>query len=114
MQGRRIGATGSHTIGRMPRTRANGIDIEYETFGDPKDAPLLLVMGLGAQMISWEEDFCEQLAARGFYVIRYDNRDTGLSTRMEAAGPPDMAAALGGHPQPADRLENLSRDGHGL
>src|SRR2546428_9666233 len=95
----------------MPRTRANGIDIEYETFGDPKDAPLLLVMGLGAQMISWEEDFCEQLAARGFYVIRYDNRDTGLSTRMEAAGPPDMAAALSGNPKPAYRLDDMADAG---
>src|SRR5258708_22078466 len=98
----------------MPRTRANGIDIEYDTFGDPKDAPLLLVMGLGAQMISWEEDFCKQLAARGFYVIRYDNRDTGLSTRMEAAGPPDVAAALSGNPKPAYRLDDMAHDGVGL
>ena len=114
MQGLRIRATSSHTIGRMPRTRANGIDIEYDTFGDLKDAPLLLVMGLGAQMISWEEDFCEQLAARGFHVIRYDNRDTGLSTRMEAAGPPDMAAALSGNPKPAYRLDDMADDGVGL
>src|SRR5260370_1309565 len=98
----------------MPRTRANGIDIEYDTFGDLKDAPLLLVMGLGAQMISWEEDFCKQLAARGFYVIRYDNHDTGLSTRMEAACPPDMAAALNGNPKPAYRLDDMADDGVGL
>jgi pimeloyl-ACP methyl ester carboxylesterase len=103
-----------HTIGRMPRARANGIDIEYETFGSPQASPLLLVMGLGAQMISWEEDFCEQLAARGFHVVRYDNRDTGLSTRMEAAGSPDMAAALSGNPKPAYRLDDMADDGVGL
>src|ERR1700687_681425 len=87
----------------MPKARANGIDIEYEEFADPKAAPLLLVTGLGAQMISWDDAFCEQLAAAGFHVFRFDNRDSGLSTRMEAAGPPDMAAALrgGAHSPPA-------------
>lgn len=58
----------------------------YETFGDPRDAPVLLVMGFGAQMIAWHDDFCRMLADRGRYVIRYDNRDCGLSTKF------------GGHP----------------
>lgn len=98
----------------MPRAHANSIDIEYETFGDPKAAPLLLVTGLSAQMISWEEAFCERLAAAGFYVIRFDNRDSGLSTRMEAAGPPDVAAALGGNPKPAYRLDDMADDAVGL
>ena len=98
----------------MPRLRANEIDIEYETFGDPQSPPLLLIMGLGAQMISWEDDFCSQLAGRGFHVIRFDNRDSGLSTRMEAAGPPDMAAALSGNPQPAYRLDDMAADAVGL
>ena len=98
----------------MPRVLANGIDIEYESFGDPKAPPLLLVMGLGAQMISWEDDFCSQLAGRGFHVIRFDNRDSGLSTRMEAAGPPDMAAALSGNPHPAYRLDDMAADAVGL
>jgi pimeloyl-ACP methyl ester carboxylesterase len=98
----------------MPRARANGIDIEYDTFGDPKAAPLLLVMGLGAQMISWDDAFCEQLAARGFRVIRFDNRDSGLSTRLEAAGPPDMAAALNGDPHPAYMLDDMAADAAGL
>jgi pimeloyl-ACP methyl ester carboxylesterase len=98
----------------MPRARANGIDIEYEEFGDPKAEPLLLVMGLGAQMISWDDAFCEQLAARGFRVIRFDNRDTGLSTRMEAAGPPDMASALNGDPHPAYMLDDMAADAAGL
>jgi len=98
----------------MPRLRANEIDIEYETFGEPQSPPLLLIMGLGAQMISWEDDFCSQLAGRGFHVIRFDNRDSGLSTRMEAAGPPDMAAALSGNPQPAYRLDDMAADAVGL
>src|SRR4029077_21296470 len=66
---------------RMPRATANGIEIEYETLGGPHDAPLLLIGGLGTQMISWDEEFCELLADRGgFHVIRFDNRDAGLST----------------------------------
>jgi pimeloyl-ACP methyl ester carboxylesterase len=98
----------------MPRLRANEIDIEYESFGDPQSPPLLLIMGLGAQMISWEDDFCSQLAGRGFHVIRFDNRDSGMSTRMEAAGPPDMAAALSGNPQPAYQLDDMAADAVGL
>src|SRR6059058_4770470 len=62
--------------------RANGIDICYEIFGDPAAEPLLLIMGLGAQMIHWDDDFCRQLAARGFRVIRFDNRDIGKSSRL--------------------------------
>ncbi|MBA2808213.1 alpha/beta hydrolase [Streptomyces sp. KM273126] len=60
-----------------------GVSIAYETFGDPSDTPVLLVMGLGAQMIAWHEDFCRALAERGRYVIRYDNRDCGLSTKFD-------------------------------
>ena len=58
------------------------IEIAYETFGDPSDPALLLVMGLATQMIAWHEDFCAELAGRGFYVIRFDNRDVGRSTAM--------------------------------
>jgi pimeloyl-ACP methyl ester carboxylesterase len=62
--------------------KANGIDICYEIFGDANAEPLLLIMGLGAQMIHWDDEFCRQLAARGFRVIRFDNRDIGKSARM--------------------------------
>jgi len=62
--------------------RANGIDICYEIFGDPKAQPMLLIMGLGAQMVLWDDDFCEQLAARSFRVIRFDNRDIGQSSKL--------------------------------
>jgi pimeloyl-ACP methyl ester carboxylesterase len=62
--------------------RANGIDICYEIFGDTGAEPLLLIMGLGAQMILWDDEFCRELAARGFRVIRFDNRDIGKSAKL--------------------------------
>ena len=74
----------------MPQLRANGIEIEYETFGDGPES-LLLIMGLGAQMILWDEAFCGQLANRGYRVIRFDNRDVGLSTHFPDLGVPDVA-----------------------
>ncbi|MGH2628131.1 MAG: alpha/beta fold hydrolase, partial [Anaerolineales bacterium] len=74
---------------------ANGIDICYETIGDRAKPALLLVMGLGAQMIAWDDRFCEALAARGFHVIRFDNRDVGLSSKIEGGAAPDIAAAMG-------------------
>jgi len=69
----------------MPRATSNGIEIEYETFGALAAPPLLLIAGLGSQMLSWDDDFCALLAGRGFRVIRYDNRDSGLSTWVEDA-----------------------------
>ena len=66
-----------------PRTVAsNGLQLCVETFGDPESEPIVLVMGLGAQMIQWDDDFCAQLAERGFWVIRFDNRDVGKSTSL--------------------------------
>src|SRR6266550_285753 len=73
-------------MGPMPRAESNGIELEYQTFGERGAAPLLLIGGLGTQMISWDEEFCELLAGRGFWVIRYDNRDAGLSTWMDGGG----------------------------
>ena len=65
----------------------NGITLCYETFGEPTDPTALLIMGLGTQMVAWHEDFCRQLAAEGFYVVRYDNRDIGRSTHLQGAPP---------------------------
>jgi pimeloyl-ACP methyl ester carboxylesterase len=98
----------------MPRATSNGIELEYDTFGSADDPALLLIMGLGAQMTMWDESFCTQLADEGFYVIRYDNRDVGLSTRTE--GPdPDIAAAMTGDPSSATyRVEDMADDGAGL
>jgi pimeloyl-ACP methyl ester carboxylesterase len=68
----------------MPTAPANGIDIWYETLGDPDDVPLLLVMGLGCQAIQWDDELCHMFVDRGFHVIRYDNRDVGLSTKIDS------------------------------
>ncbi|MEW1776081.1 alpha/beta hydrolase [Streptomyces sp. NPDC086777] len=99
-----------------------GVSLAYESFGDPGDPAVLLVMGFGAQMIAWHEDFCRALAERGRYVIRYDNRDCGLSTRFDdhpvdmgefiaAVSSGDLAAALAMVPY---RLSDMAGDGLGL
>ena len=64
-----------------------GITLCYETFGDPTHPPVLLVMGLGMQLLGWDARFCQMLAERGFHVVRFDNRDTGLSTSIDAPVP---------------------------
>ena len=78
----------------MPKANSNNIEIEYETFGNPLDKPLLLIMGLGSQMIQWEEGFIKVLTDRGFFVIIFDNRDVGLSSKCEEAGDPDLMQAF--------------------
>jgi len=103
----------------MPRARANGMQIEYETFGDSGDPPLLLVMGLGGQMILWPDEFCQALAARRHHVVRFDNRDVGLSTKLDSAGLPDVMGALSAAAQarPIDapyRLRDMADDAAGL
>ncbi|HEV3087823.1 MAG TPA: alpha/beta hydrolase [Candidatus Elarobacter sp.] len=70
---------------------ANGITLCYDTFGDPSAPPMVLIMGLAAQMILWDDDFCTELAARGYWVIRFDNRDIGMSTRFPEARTPKFA-----------------------
>jgi len=78
----------------VARAKANGIEIEYETAGDKGDPAVLLVMGLGAQLTIWPDAFFHGLAKRGFFVIRYDNRDTGLSTDFGSWGVPNIADAF--------------------
>ncbi len=82
----------------MPRTPATDqqVELEYDTFGDPADPTLLLVMGLGSQLTAWPVGLCALLAARGFHVVRYDNRDVGLSTFLDAGPQPDLRAILQG------------------
>ena len=99
--------------------RANGIDICYQTFGAAGASPMVLIMGLAGQMIAWEDDFCTQLAARGFRVIRFDNRDVGHSTHFGAARPFDpvatLMAALQGRPIVAPySLADMAADTIGL
>ena len=103
----------------MTAIRANGITIEYEEIGSPDAPVILLIMGLGMQLIAWPELFCEGLAARGFRVIRFDNRDIGLSTRMPSVGPlastTMMARAFLGLPvRPPYTLDDMARDTVGL
>jgi pimeloyl-ACP methyl ester carboxylesterase len=103
----------------MPQINTNGVDLEYERFGDPSAPPVLLVMGLGAQMIFWDEEFCEGLASRGRHVIRFDNRDVGLSTKLDALGVPNMMemlpALLSGKPVSAPYLlSDMAKDAVGL
>jgi pimeloyl-ACP methyl ester carboxylesterase len=76
---------------------SNGLEICYQTFGEDDDPPLLLIMGLGAQMILWDDEFCARLAARGYRVIRFDNRDIGRSSKIDAA-PPELTRAFLGQP----------------
>ncbi len=97
----------------MPTAHVNGIDIEYVTEGDPADPPLLLVMGLGGQLIAWPEGFVDGLRERGFFVIRYDNRDCGLSTKFE--GTPDITPLFGGDTSSAPyRIEDMADDAAAL
>jgi pimeloyl-ACP methyl ester carboxylesterase len=99
----------------MPRAHANGVEIEYETVGDPGGRPLLLVQGLGAQLTSVEDGFCQELADRGFMVIRYDNRDAGLSTWFDDARPVNLAAVWrGDHSSLAYTLEDMADDAVGV
>jgi pimeloyl-ACP methyl ester carboxylesterase len=71
----------------MPPANANGIRIEYETTGDPASEPLLLIQGFGLQLIGWPDDLCKLLADRGYYVIRFDNRDAGHSEWFDGSPP---------------------------
>ncbi len=98
---------------------SNGVSLCCDTFGDPSHPPLILIMGLGAQMISWDEDFCAALAARGLHIIRFDNRDIGKSTRLDAAGVPNTMAlmakaAIGLKPNVPYTLLDMARDTAGL
>ncbi|MGW1409697.1 alpha/beta fold hydrolase [Streptomyces sp. NPDC002403] len=107
----------------MPTVETSpGVSIAYETFGDPADRAVLLVMGFGAQMIAWHEDFCRALAERGRHVIRYDNRDCGLSTKFDdhpvdmgrftgAVRSGDISSALAMAPY---TLQDMADDGLGL
>jgi len=102
----------------MPNVRANGISIEYDEFGDRDSTPLLLIMGLGGQMVMWDESFCEQLADRGFRVIRFDNRDVGLSTKFheECPHPASLLADAwqGKSINPPYTLDDMAQDAAGL
>lgn len=101
------------------KAQANGIEIEYETFGEPADPAVLLIMGLAAQLTRWPLPFVEALAARGYFVIRYDNRDIGLSTKFDDAPVPALPALIGAmmtgqKPDVPYTLNDMAADAVGL
>ena len=103
----------------MPQITANGIQLEYEAYGDAANPPLLLVMGLGAQLTLWPMELVEALVARGYYVIRYDNRDIGLSQKFGGGGIPNfkrvaLMRMLGLRARIPYRLSDMAADAAGL
>lgn len=98
----------------MPSLNANGITIEYETEGDPADPALLLVMGLGAQLVAWDDELVGLLADQGFFVVRFDNRDVGRSTWFDEAGVPDAWDVLEGRTTAPYLLADMGDDAAAL
>lgn len=103
----------------MTLTKANGIEVAWDEVGDPADEAILLIPGLGTQMIRWTRTFCGTLAAKGYRVIRFDNRDAGCSTHFRSAATPDfgaLAAALmaGRRPDVPYTLDDMAADAIGL
>lgn len=101
------------------KAQANGIEIEYETFGAPANPAVLLVMGLGGQLTRWPLPFVEDLVARGYFAIRYDNRDVGLSTKFDDAPVPQLPALIaammtGQKPDVPYSLNDMAADAVGL
>jgi len=91
------------------------VEIAYDTFGERSNPAMVLIMGLGEQMIAWDEEFCGQLAAKGYWVIRFDNRDVGDSTAFDEAGVPDILALIQGNKVEVPyTLEDMAGDTVGL
>lgn len=97
---------------RVRHAPVGALEIAYETFGDPADPAILLVMGLGAQMIAWPEELCGLLADAGHHVIRFDNRDAGLSTHLDLPAPtlPDLLLRR----EPPYTVSDMAHDALGL
>jgi pimeloyl-ACP methyl ester carboxylesterase len=104
-----------HRFGDELMAPANGVELCYQEMGDPDGEPLLLVMGLATQMLAWDEEFCALLAERGFRVVRFDNRDIGRSTKIEAAGVPSRVDMFVGRRGTAPYLlRDMAADTFGL
>jgi pimeloyl-ACP methyl ester carboxylesterase len=101
----------------VPETQfaaANGIKIAYETFGDRDKPPVLLIMGLGTQMIAWPDEMCQTIADRGHFVIRFDNRDVGLSTHLDELPAPKPVDLLLRRRRPPYKVSDMAADAIGL
>ncbi len=94
----------------MPRASIGEIELEYEVLGPAGGEPLLLIGGLGSQLISWDDEFCNELTRRGYRVIRYDNRDAGLSTSLDELGVPDLLGLIVGGGQAPYLLDDMADD----
>jgi pimeloyl-ACP methyl ester carboxylesterase len=95
--------------------RVGSLELCYESFGDPADPTVLLIMGLGTQMLAWAPEFCEQLAREGFRVVRFDNRDIGRSTHITGKRPPGVLELVTRRPRdPAYTLDDMADDAAGL
>src|SRR5690348_1673208 len=91
------------------------VELAYETFGFETEPPLVLIHGLATQMLGWPDEFCARLAAAGHYVVRFDNRDVGLSTHIHDAPPADLAGVMAGDTSSAAYdLSDMARDTVGL
>src|SRR5688572_10650877 len=84
----RVGGSGSTTTRIVPKISLDSLELEYASCGDPARPTILLVMGLGMQLVAWPDALCDALAAKGFHVVRFDNRDIGLSTHLDYLGFP--------------------------
>jgi pimeloyl-ACP methyl ester carboxylesterase len=93
---------------------ANHVELAYETFGQPEDSPVVLVMGLAAQMIGWPDELCEGLASRAYFVIRFDNRDAGGSTHLQKVPPPPLVDVVLRRRQPPYGIDDMANDVVGL
>jgi len=98
----------------MTQAQANGIQIEFETFGEATNPAIVLISGWGAQLLFWSEGFCERLADRGLFVIRFDNRDVGLSSHLDHLGVPNVGAVRAGTEHPPYTLDDMAQDTVGL
>jgi pimeloyl-ACP methyl ester carboxylesterase len=101
-------------VPELKRVPANGIEIAYETFGDRGAPPLVLVMGLGTQMLAWPDELCEDLAERGHYVVRFDNRDVGASTHFKGVRAPHPAQIAARRRRPPYTIGDMAEDALGL
>src|SRR3569832_18933 len=103
----------------MPQVSANGLKLEYETQGDPRNPPLLLIMGLGAPLVRWPQAFCQGLVDGGYHLVRFDNRDVGLSEKLSAHRPVPikriaLRTLLGLKSQAPYTLDEMAEDTVGL
>src|SRR4051812_11405394 len=104
-----------HAFGEELMPPPNGIQLAYQEMGEVAGGPLILMTGLATQMIAWDEDFCSLLAARGFRVVRFDNRDIGRSTKIDSAGIPSRVDMMAGRRATAPYLlRDMAQDTTGL